>query len=240
MHTYYLIDHQYTVDDETLYAQFGHLLAFNPGPRDVKIQVTLYFEDREPETFQFTAPAGKSSETNYAKWPIKPDVRFALKVESAEPLVCQSTVGWNVTKNDYSPDAATKSPLGIRECAKSYMAITQPAKQWYIADGIVIDMPEKMYVRESEWAALLNPGDAPAQVTMALHYDDVEEHTVEVPARRLKIVYMDDIARRNEHYGVHFSSDRPIAVQWLRAVMWNDRDEVMAFWSVPGVPGPLH
>ena len=239
MKTHYLIDHEYIVDEERLYGAFGHLLAFNPGSRDAQLKITIYFEDRDPVAFDFVAPAGKSSETNYGKWPIEPNTRFALKVKSSEPIVCQSTNGWNVTLNDYAPNAATKSPLGIRETAKSYMAITELARLWYVADGIVIDGPEHMYVRESEWAVFLNPGDEPATVTMALHYDDIDEHAVEVPARRLKVVYMDDVARRNSHYGVHFSSDQPIAAQWLRAVMWNDCDEVMAFWSVPCVPGPL-
>ena len=239
MKTHYLIDHEYIVDDEKLYGMFGHLLAFNPGQQDAELKITIYFEDREPVTFDFAAPAGKSTETNYAKWPVAPNTRFALKVESTEPVVCQSTNGWNVTKNDYSPDATTKSPLGVRETAKSYMSITQLAQEWYVADGIVIDMPDKMYVRESEWAVFLNPGDAPAKVDMALHYDDVETHVVKVPARRVKYVYMDDVARRNSHYGARFISDQPIAVQWQRAVLWNDRDELMAFWSVPCVPGPL-
>jgi hypothetical protein len=234
-----LLDHNYIVDRERLFGEFGHLLAFNPGPRDAELTVTVYYEDREPEAFSLQAPAGKSSESNYGRWPVKPNTRFAIRVESAEPLVCQSTIGWNNTMNDYSPKAATRSPHGVRECAKSYMAITRLAHDWYLPDGIVIDNADGIYVRESEWAVLLNPGDEPAKVTLALHYDHVVEHEVEVPARRLKVVYMDDVARRNAHYGVHFQSDQPIAVQWLRAVNWNDRAELMCYWSVPCVPGPL-
>jgi hypothetical protein len=239
MKTHYLLDHEYMLDEDELFGSMGHLLAFNPGPRDAELEITLFYEDREPETFTFAAPAGKSSETNYARWPVEPNTRFALKVESTEPIVCQSTNGWNNTANDYTPGAKTKSPQGERECAKSYMSITELSRHWYVADGIVIDMPQRMYVRESEWAVLLNPGDEEAEVTLHLHYDEVDQATVEVPARRLKVVYMDDVARRNEHYGVHFESDQPIAVQWLRAVNWNDRKELMAFWSVPAVPGPL-
>jgi len=239
MYTYYLIDHEYLVDEDKLHGNFGHLLAFNPGSHDAELKLSLFFEDREPVSFPFTAASGQSSETNYSKWPVQTNTRFALVVESPEPLACQSTVGWNVTKNDYSPNAQTKSPQGLRECAKSYMAIERLSQDWYLPDGIVIDMVDKIYVRESEWAVILNPGDKPTAVTLALHYDKVVNHTVEVPARRLRCVYMDDIARRNAHYGVHFHSDVPVAVQWLRSVNWYDRDEVMAYWSVPCVPGPL-
>ena len=239
MCTHYLLDHNYVVDPERLFGEFGHLLAFNPGPHDADLQVTVYFEDREPETFALKAPAGKSSESNYGNWPVRPNQRFALRVESSEPIICQSTIGWNNTMNDYSPKARTHSPQGVRECAKSYLAITTLSTDWYLPDGIVIDMPERMYVRESEWALLLNPGDEPARVTLGLHYDDVVEHKVVVPARRLRVIGMDDIARRNSHYGVHFQSDRPIATQWLRAVNWNDRPELMCYWSVPCVPGPV-
>ncbi len=239
MGAHYLIDHNYLVDEKNLFGEFGHLLVFNPGPRDAQLTVTLYYEDREPDTFSLVAPAGKSSESNYGKWPVQPGTRFAMKVESTAPIACQSTVGWNNSLNDYSPRARTRSPHGVRECAKSYMAITELCRDWYLPDGIVIDMPDRMYVRESEWAFLLNPSDEPAQVTLALHYDEVVEHPVAVPARRLRVLYMDDIARRNAHYGVHFTSDRPIAAQWLRVVQWNDRPDLMAYWSVPCIPGPL-
>jgi len=236
---HYLLDHNYIVDEENLFGEFGHLLAFNPGPRDAHLKVTIFYEDREPETFNLTAPAGKSSESNYGNWPVRPGARFALRVESDEPIVCQSTVGWNNTRNDYAPGAKTKSPHGVRECAKSYMALTTLSRDWYVADGIVIDMPDRIWVRESEWAVVLNPGEQAAHVTLALHFNQVVEHQVEVPARRLKSIYMDDIVRRNDHYGVHFQSDQPIAVQWLRTVKWYDSAELMAYWSVPCVPGPL-
>lgn len=239
MTTHYLIDHEFMVDEASGFAQMGHLLAFNPGTHDARLRITLYFEDREPEAFELTAPAGKSIETNYAHWPIEPNTRFALGVESDQPIACQSTVGWNNSGNDYTPNAKTKTKDGVRESVKSYMAITQLGNEWFLPDGIVIDAPQRMYVRESEWALLLNPGDETAQVRMALYYDDVSEHLLEVQPRRLKWVYLDDIARRNVHYGAHFQSDRPIAVQWLREVRWNDRSDLMGYWSVPCVMAPL-
>jgi hypothetical protein len=237
--THYLIDYDYLLDEKSLFASMGHLLVFNPGPRDAHTTITLYFEDREPDTFSFLAPAGQSSETNYDKWPVQPNSRFALQVESPEPVACQATIGWNNSKNNYTPGAPTHSPHGVRECAKSYMAISQLSREWYLPDGIVIDMPERMWVRESEWAILLNPGDQPAQVTMKLHYTGIIEHQIEVPARRLRWLYMDDLARRNAHYGVHFESSQPIAAQWLRTVKWSEESELMAYWSVPCIAGPL-
>jgi len=239
LYTYYLIDHNYTDDENAWQGEFGHLLAFNPWKEDAELKLTLFYEEREPESFMFLAPAGKSSETNYGKWPIKPGCRFGLQVESKIPIACQSTVGWNVTKNDYAKDARTKSPLGIRECAKSYMAIEHLSQDWYLPDGIVIDMPENIYVRESEWAVLLNPGDQAAEVTFNLHYDTLSHYNVSVKPSRLKVVYMDDIVLRNKHYGVYFHSDQPVAVQWLRNVYWYERNELMAYWSVPCIPGPL-
>jgi hypothetical protein len=239
MKTHYLLDHNFIQDDEKLYGEFGHLLAFNPGKKDADLKLTFYFENRELEEMHMVAKAGESTETNYAKWPVKPGTRFALKVDSSEPIACQSTVGWNVTLNSYAPNAKTKSPLGIREAVKSYMSITALNKEWFLPDGIVIDMPKDIYVHESEWALILNPGDQAASVKLALHYKDIEVHNVNVPARRLMAVHMDEIARRNSHYGVHFQSDQPVAVQWLRTVSWYDRDELMGYWSVPCVPGPL-
>ncbi len=119
------------------------------------------------------------------------------------------------------------------------MSITALNKEWFLPDGIVIDNPNGIYVHESEWALILNPGDQAANVKLALHYKDVDVHSVNVPARRLKAVHMDEIARKNSHYGVHFQSDQPVAVQWLRTVSWYNRDELMGYWSVPCVAGPL-
>jgi hypothetical protein len=239
MKTHYLIDHNFIQDIEKLQGEFGHLLAFNPGDNDAELTLTFYFMDQEPVEMRMVAKRGESTESNYSKWPVKPGTRFALKVESSEPIACQSTVGWNVTLNDYGPNASTKSPLGIRETAKSYMSITALNKEWFLSDGIVIDMPKDIYVRESEWALILNPGDQAANVRMALHYKDITVHSVTVAARRLMAVHMDEIARHNSHYGVHFTSDQPVAVQWLRTISWYDRDELMGYWSTPCVPGPL-
>ncbi len=84
---------------------------------------------------------------------------------------------------------------------------------------------------------MLNPGDQPAEVAVALHYGvDSQEQIVTIPPRRLKRLYMDDIARPNRHYGVAVTSDRDIAVQWLRVVKWHDSPEPMSMWSVPAVP----
>lgn len=92
-------------------------------------------------------------------------------------------------------------------------------------------------------ALLLNPGDQPASTVMSLQRGQgdehqEEEHQMDVPARRIKCVYMDDFAP-HRFYGVHIAIDQPVAVHKLRAVFWTDRPVLMAFWSVPGVPGPL-
>jgi len=239
MGTHYLIDHEYRFDNETLFATIGHLLVYNPGERDSEVAVTVYYEDREPKSFALATPARQSVETNYTRWPVQPGQRFALKVESPVPVVCQSTNGWNATANDYGLKAVTNSPRGVRECALSYMAITALSTDWYTADGLVIDRPTSVYIRESEWAFILNPGDEPANVTLNFDTAEPRQYPVIVPPRRVTNLYIDDIVQRNKHYGVHFGSDRPIAAQWRRHVNWNDNPELMAFWSAPCVPGPL-
>lgn len=240
MPAYYLLDHDYSIDEESLTGSMGHLLAFNPGDEAVDLQVTLFFEDADPAMFPLHAPPHARLNSTYDQWPVQANTRFAVMVKSDRPMVCQSTVGWNNTKNDYSPGAVPKIESEVRECAKSYMAIDRLAEDWYVADGVVIDNPDHIWVRESEWAVLLNPGDQAATVTIRMHYGDaVGEHTVKVPARRMRCLYMDDIADRNRGYGVHFHSDQPVAAQWLRAVYWAHRPVLMAFWSVPCVPGPL-
>lgn len=236
MPTRYLIDYEYLFNAESGFASMGHLLAFNPGSRETQAQVKIYFENDEPARFDLAIPAGQCVETNYEKWPVQPNSRFALQVDSDEPVVCQATVGWNNSWNKYAPDVLTHAPEGVRECAKSYLAHDRLSRESFIADGLVLDNPRSIWVRESEWALLLNPGAEPANVTLGLHFDELQLHQVAVPPQRLVHIYLDDVVPRNKHYGVRFESDQPIAAQWLREVRWYDRPDLMTFWSVPAVP----
>lgn len=237
MNTAYLIDHEYLLNPHTLHATMGHLLVLNPGDQDAELQVDIFYENQPPTQFSLLAPARKSTETNYEHWYIRPDVRFALRVRSSLPVICQSTNGWNNSANDYRPGARTLSPNGVRECAKSYLALSHLSRDWYLPDGIVINQPEEWWVRESEWAVILNTNPQPAEVEMRLFFDQVKVHPVTVAPQRLLCVYMDDIVPHNQHYGVHFHSQVPVAVQWLRAVNWNQGDELMTYWSTPCQPG---
>ena len=237
--THYLIDQHYDLDRENLFATMGHLLVFNPGSSNADLKITLYFEKDPPQSFSLKAAAKTSTESNYKSWPIKPKLNsvFAIKVESTESVICQTTIGWTNTNNDYHPSAKTKSPKGIRETAKSYMSINQLSQDWYVADGIIIDLPEKLWIRESEWAIVLNPGLQDAQVTLLMYYGKKTiQKKFTVPAQRMQRIFMDDLAERNKHYGTRIISDHPIAAQWLRTVNWYDSPELMATWSVPAVP----
>ncbi len=237
--THYLIDQEYLIDRRSLFATMGHLLVFNPGERDANLKVTVYFEDDEPQSFSLKAPAFTSSESNYLTWPlkIKENKVFALKVESSEPVICQSTIGWTNTGNDYSPDARTQSLKGIRETAKSYMAIAQLSQEWYVADGIVINSPNNLWIKESEWAIILNPHEQPVQLSLWLYYgNQTVQETITVPSRRVARIFMDNLVQHNRHYGVRIIGDRPVAAQWLRTVNWYDSPELMANWSVPAIP----
>jgi hypothetical protein len=213
--THYLIDHDYRLDEATRHASMGHLLVFVPGPRDAQVEVTVYFEDHDPASFALAARAGASTETNYSQWPVSPNTRFALRVESSEAVVCQATIGWNNAGNDYTVGAKTLSPHGVRECARSYLAISQLSREWYLADGLVLDNPARIWVRESEWAFVLNPHAQPAAVTLELCYtqDEVARHTLDVPGQRLRVLALDDLVQRNRHYGVRLAADRAVAAQ---------------------------
>lgn len=234
---HYLLDYEVVNDPATGFATMGHLLVFNPGERAATLDVTAYYEDADPRSFALSAPAGISSEWNFTTFPAPKSGRFALEVAASEPVVCQATVGWNNTGNDYRPVETAHPHRRARETAKSYMSITTLARRWYLADGIVLNAPGALYIRESEWALILNPGARPAKVTLTMFGARTSsEHTVDVPPQRLRSVFMDELVRPNRHYGVRFASDVPVAVQWVRSVNWYNSDELMAFWSVPCVP----
>lgn len=235
LHTHYLVDFAYEKDPTTRFATEGHLVVFNPGARDADLDVTVYFDDREPEHLHLAARAGASTESSFSDWPVHPGDRFALAITSSEPTLAQATMGWNNVGNDGTPTARAADGSRPRETATSYVAIPALAQRWYLPDGIVLDDAQKMWIRESEWAVLLNPGDTTAHVDLALFFKVfTRSHTVQVPARRVHALRMEDLVTlRNKHYGIRVASDLPIAAQWRRTVEWYDSPELMSFWSVP-------
>lgn len=183
--------------------------------------------------------------------PIRRGSRFALRVESTEPVVCQAGLGWTNTRGHFSWGARTRSGDRQREAARSYNAIRRLSRNWLYADAIILNdgvrqtvnrllpgnpPPHSLWIRESEFALLLNPGDDSATVTLALHYGQtVRRQVLTVPPRRLMRHFMDPIAVPNEHYGVSVSSTADIAFQWLRLMRWHGSEEPMTFWSAPGL-----
>lgn len=237
LRNHYLLDYEYMVDPDTGAATMGHLVVLNPGGSDASLTLTAYFENREPERFQMTAPAYASTESNYTSWPVESGERFALQVESSAPVFCQATIGWNNTSNDYEYDATSGSEHRRREAAKSYRSIPALAKQWFVADGFIIDKPGRTWLSESEWLILLNPNDQELAVSLTTYSRGVEQETaLTVPAQRLRWIHMNDIAPRNRHYGARLTSSADFAAQWVRAIYWNDSTELMTYWSVPLVP----
>lgn len=233
---HYLIDFGGPPEKSTDFQINGHLVVFNRSDRPANLDLTAYFEEREPKRWKMIAKPGTSTETSSQSWGIPQGLRYAIEVRSDEPIVAQATVGWTNTGGDYSPNARTSSPRGIREAAKSYVATRDLPLRAFVADGIVLDGPQNLWIRESEWALLLNPGEAPAHVVLSLLGSGWQRRQeIEVPPRRLRALYMDDIAPRNEHYGVEMNSDRPVAMRWVREVRWYDSPEIMGYWSVPAV-----
>lgn len=237
LRTHYLVDYNYQEERDKLHATMGHLLVFNPGDAVARLQVTAYFEDREPLALTRVVRARATSEFNAAGLGLPVGRRFALRVESDQPVICQGTEGWTNTGNEYDTSAVTMSPRGPRETAKSSMSLTRLARRWFVADGLVLETGGRHWIRETEWALVLNPGADSAHVRLLLSQRNTQRtHDVTVPPYRLGALEMVGIAAHNEHYGVEITSDVPVAAQWRREVYWPGSDELMAFWSVPAVP----
>jgi hypothetical protein len=234
LRTHYLLDFESHRDPGTLHTMDGWLVVFNPASRPAKLDLTVYFEDREPERFRLEARPGATTAWRASDWPVRVSGRFALRAEASEPVIAQATLGWNNSGGVHEPDAAAGSPRGIREAASSYLSIPAPADRWILADGIVLLDPAGTWYRESEWTIILNPNDEPADLDLAVFYSPfTRHHAATVPPRRLKTIRMDDLVIANHHYGLRVASDRPVAVQSRRNVYWPDSPELMTFWSVP-------
>ncbi len=230
---HYLPDFEYVVDSAAGYATSNHLVIFNPGKRDANVTVRVLFEDRNPASFPLQVAAMSSRESNQSKWPVPPNTRFGLIVESDEAVVVQATIGWTNTLNDYSDTARTIDGSRARETALSYLAHRQLATRWVSADGIVLQLP-RLFIRESEWAVILNPQSDTAHVTLTAGLGELRVvGSVDVPPSRIRVLAMDSLVPQNTHYGPLLSSDIPVTANWRRTVYWSEPTNLMAFWSLP-------
>jgi hypothetical protein len=234
------------VDDVNGFGRIPHLSVFNPGANDATLNITIFHAEREPTSFQQVIPAGNSFETNADQWSIPLNSRFGMKIESTEPIVAQATEGWNNTKNDYSRNATPANSNIPRETAKSYVSHTSLAKECYIADGIIIDTPEYIWIKETEDMAVLNPNKVDMTLTVHAYYGrqsvtrfeipldiPVVKKQITIPAERLGFFSLTEWIKPNWHYGARVTADQPFAAQWLRMVYWYDSPELMTEWSVP-------
>lgn len=237
MYRYYLLYNRYLADEKTKIGQLGHLLAYNIGVADAQLDLTVFYEDCEPDHLKLPARAGKSNESNWESWKmVKPGKNFSYMVESPEPLACQVTIGQNNTANSYLFSPGLRQDY--REAVLAYAAIDRLANNWYHADGIVINQPDKIWVRESEWLIVLNPYEAQVGIEIQMHHrEGTKVHKTILEPKRSRYIYMDEIVTQNSNYAAHVVSDRPIAAQWLRTVNWFDRAEMMSYWSLPLIPG---
>ncbi len=237
LRTHYILDFAFLMDDVELTGEGGELVIFDPSPGEANVEITAYFADKEPQTARVKTRPGASTAWNSAELPVERGDRFAMKIESSEPVFVQATIAWNNTAHSFLRTADTKSQYLQREAATSYKSITTLARRWYVADGMIVNSPERLWLQESEHAIILNPGDEPAEVDLNLFYSPfTRPKSVSIPARRVVSVFMDEFAIHNHHYGISFDSNVPVAVQWRRTLGWYDTWEMMSLWSLPATP----
>jgi len=236
LQTHYLLDCIYRIDPTTGFRESGHLTVFDPSPGRANLDVTIYFADRDPERTVLQTRPGATTSWDFSQLPVRDGDRFALKIESSEPVVAEATVAWYSSPAGFRKSAETTSSKRLREAATGYRASTALAQRWYVADGIILDEPDQVWMREWETVLILNPGDTPGDVTIRLFYSPfTRTKKLTVPARRLAVVPMKPLAIANHHYGVGMDATTPIAVQWRRTIGWYDSSEVMALWSKPAL-----
>lgn len=206
---------------------------FNPTKRDADAVMTLFYEDQKPTRLNLEVPAESKRNfhlTNYEE--VVKNKRYGARILSTEPIVVQPTIGY------YGPE--DKHDWYTRGMT-STLAATALCKVWYYSDGVIIDRPDQR-LKESEWAFILNPNNKDTEVTFTAYYNDQTKGVFkfEVPAERLRPIFLDDILIKNKGFGARFVSTEPIVVQETREIWEEDRLVVRSAFSAVALPWPLH
>jgi hypothetical protein len=205
---------------------------FNPTRRDAGLKFTFYYENDEPTTLDYAMPAETGRNLHLADCAeVLRNKRFGAKIETSEPMVIQITTGYYGVED--KPDWYTRGMHSVI-CSNQLATIN------YYADGLVLDNPG-VRLKEPEWAFILNPNQAAADVTLYAHYADEQKvtYSFHVPAERLLPIFMDELVRKNKLFGAKYISSVPVAIQQTRLIEEEDRVTIRSCYSVMAIPGPL-
>jgi len=205
---------------------------FNPTKRDARLKFTFYYPDAEPTTMPYQVPAETGTNVHLLSCKeVLQNKRFGAKIETSEPMVIQITTGYYGV--DDRVDWYTRAMHSVI-CGDRLSTIN------YYADALVIDR-EGQRLKEPEWAFLLNPNKAVADVTLYAYYGDGTKATYnfQVAPERLLPVFMDELVAKNKIFGAKYISNIPIAIQQTRLIVEEDRQTIRACFSVMAKPEPL-
>jgi len=205
---------------------------FNPSRRQVQLKFTFYYEHAEPTTMFYQVPAEMGTNLHLLSCKeVVQNERFGARIESSEPMVIQITTGYYGVED--RADWYTRA-------MHSVICSDRLSKINYYADALVIDRAGQR-LKEPEWAFILNPNKAAAQVTLYAYYGDQTKATYDfhVPPERVLPIFMDELVVKNKIFGAKYISTIPIAIQQTRLIVEEDRQTIRACFSVMAKPEPL-
>ncbi len=222
----------YLLEAEGANRQSTWVCMFNPTRREAKLKFTFYYEDVEPTTTSYRVSAETSTNLHLlgCKEVIQ-NKRFGARIECSEPMVIQITTGYYGVED--RADWYTRAMHSVI-CGDRLSKIN------YYADALVIDRAGQR-LKEPEWAFILNPNKAAAEVTLYAHYGDGTKATYnfQVAPERVLPIFMDELVVKNKIFGAKYVSTIPIAIQQTRLIVEEDRKTIRACFSVMAKPEPL-
>lgn len=189
--------------------------SFNPDPeRATKVSAEFLYEDSPAQTLEFT---------------VEPQCQKLFWLHHTE---YQHLTGHN---QPYGVIVAADGPLVphfLRAEYESWLWNSPTAMfgvipyegpltgetEWWVPEGFWQDREDHPWV-EQEWLQILNPGEQDAEVTVRFLLEgDIVDHHLPVPARRLRVVKLEDLERvpAGSHYAVQVQSSAPVVVQQSR------------------------
>jgi hypothetical protein len=211
----------FSMDPEKVGEYYGRteLRFWNPTPFDTKVNMTVYYADREPAALpELSIKAGGNPLLVFPR----DHGEFFRNVGPWGMRLVSDTI----IMVDHIGGRGRKGPednVKFRGGCNDSLARERLSRLWYFSDGLALvwDPDTAPFpFNEFEWYHILNPNPVEAHVTMKCYYSDGSRESYDYTVGGERVQFIDNygMVKTNNPFGIRFVSDQPVMVESERFI----------------------